>query len=157
MGKYIEGKPQPKGHFDALSHNKEAFNDSLESDDWVEKLNEFLEYLTRGKLPVGVKCKSPKVSLRMAGDIIWFLQEVSKIIPDTYAICDICEDIHDEGMMSYYETNGKHYCSGCEDYAPVCHCEDCGNEAGYKVKVYSKKYDLYLCKRCRKARRDKKE
>jgi hypothetical protein len=155
MGRFIEGLPQEEGYFDALSHSKEAFNDSLESDDWVEKLNEFLVYLTRGKLPVGVKCKSPKVSLDMAGNIIWFLSEVLKIIPDTYEICDICEDIYNSDMMSYYETNGKHYCSSCEDDAPVCHCEDCGDEAGYKDKAYSEKDGLYLCKHCRKERRNK--
>jgi hypothetical protein len=137
MGRYIEGKKQPKGYFDAISY-KEAYNNDIETSVWEYKLDELWEYLTVGKLPVGVECKSPKLSFAQAKDLIWFLQEVTKIIPDQYAPCDVCKIIHHEDHLRYHETNGKHYCESCDEYAPVIRCEDCGSDAGYANKSYSK-------------------
>jgi hypothetical protein len=148
----IEGKPQPEGYFDVDSHKK-AYSDEIKSGDWEDKLNELLEYLTTGKLPVGVHCKSPKMSLKKAKSVIWFLQEVTKIIPDEYEICARCGETHNSGYGRYFETNGKFYCGGCLEYAPVVHCEECGNEAGYKKDAYSEEHEMYLCEDCKKEKK----
>jgi len=152
--KFVKGEPQPEGFFDNLSH-KEAYSKEVESGDWEERLNELLEYLTVGKLPEGVHCKSPKMSLKKAESVIWFLQEVTKIIPDEYEICAECGEVHNSGDGKHFETNGKFYCGDCFDYAPVVHCEVCGNEAGYKKDTYSKKHEMYLCEDCRKEKEKK--
>jgi len=149
LGRAIKGKPQPEGYFDEEVH-KEAYSDEIKSSVWEEKLNELLEYLTTGNLPEGVHCKSPKMSPKMAKSVIWFLQEVTKIIPDEYEICEDCGEIHNSDYGRYFETNGKFYCGDCLEYAPVVHCEECGNEAGYKKDTYSKKHKMYLCKDCKK-------
>jgi hypothetical protein len=157
MGLYIEGKPQPEGHFDAMSH-KDAYADNIKWEVWETKLNELLEYLVDGKLPVGVKCKKPKLSPSQAADLIWFLQEVTKIIPEEYAVCDGCKTIYYTDMMSYYETNGKHYCESCDQHhSPICRCEYCGNVEVYKSKSWSEEEYMYLCKDCRKELREKKK
>jgi len=153
FGKYIEEKPQPEGFFDALLH-KEAYSREIESGEWERKLEELLKYLINGELPEGVGCKSPKISPKMAKEVLWFLQEVTKIIPDRFAICDGCGCLYSEDYLKYFETNGKFYCDSCRDYAPVVHCEECGNEAGYKTTAYSKKYDMYLCKDCKKEKQN---
>jgi len=157
MSRAIEGKPQPDGYFDVEAKvHKEAYSDEIESSVWEEKLNEFLQYITTGKLPVGVHCKSPKISSEMAKSVIWFLQEVIKIIPDEYEVCAGCGDIYNSAWGKYFETNGKFYCESCLDYAPVVHCEECGNEAGYKNDTYSKKHEMYLCKECKKEKHKEK-
>ncbi|WP_461247691.1 hypothetical protein [Treponema sp. R6D11] len=149
LEKAVNGEPQPEGYFDTDSH-KEAYSGEIKSSVWEEKLNELLEYLTIGKLPEGICCKSPKMSLKKAKSVIWFLQEVTKIIPDEYEVCARCGEIHDSGYGRYFETNWKFYCGDCLDYAPVAHCEECGNEAGYKKDTYSMKHEMYLCEDCRK-------
>ena len=153
LGKYIEGKPQPEGFFDALSHNQ-AYSSEVESGEWERKLEELLDYLIKGELPKGVGCKSPKISSKMAKEVLWFLQEVTKIIPDNFDICDGCGCLYKEGWLKYFETNGKHYCDSCLDYAPVVYCEECGNEAGCKKDAYSKKYEMYLCEDCKKEKQN---
>jgi len=152
--KYLEGKPQPEGYFDVKAHEK-AYSDDIESSVWEEKLNELLEYITTGRLPEGVHCKSPKMSPEMAKSVIWFLQEVTRIIPCEYEICARCGEVHNSGYGRCFETNGKFYCGDCLEYAPVVHCEECGKEAGYGSKAYSKKHEMYLCEECKKDKKNK--
>ena len=121
--------------------------------EWEEKLNELFDYLINGKLPDDVQCPSPKISREQAGNILWFLQEVTGIIPDNYEVCAICGDVHSD--IRYFDINGKHYCYGCQEYAPVGICEECNCVEIYKHKSYSKKDGLYLCKDCRSAKRAK--
>jgi len=150
----IKKLPQPEGHFDIEGHKKIHSYD-VESDVWEERLNEFLDYLTEGKLPVGVECKSPKLSHSQAASVLWFLSEVSGIIPCEYEMCYNCKAIYNADRMSYFETNGKHYCDNCVNNAPVGKCEECETEEIVKSRDYSKKHDLYLCKSCRKKGREK--
>jgi len=153
MEKYIEGKPQPEGFFNALSHNQ-AYSGKIKPDEWLDKIQELVNYLTDGELPEGVECKSPKLSPSMAQNVLWFLQEITKIIPDNFAICDGCGVLHEEGYLKYFTTNGKYYCDYCLDSAPVVHCEECDEEAGYKKDAYSEKHEMYLCKECKKIKRE---
>ena len=148
MGLYIEGKPQPKGYFNTLEHN-EAFSDSITKDEWKKKVEELWDFLRNRKLPIGVECKTQKLSTQMSRDILWFLQEVTKIIPGDFDICSNCEEIHDTDYLYYFDTNGKSYCECCLPHAPVCRCKNCAEEAGYKSHAYSKIHRMYLCKSCK--------
>ena len=131
------------------------YDENIESKVWEEKLNEFLEYIVKGSFPVGIECSSPKVSYKMAQSIIWFLQEVTGIIPCEYELCAECKMIYDSGDMYYYEKNGSHYCSHCIDYAPIALCGVCGYEEVYKRRSYSNKHEMYICKECNKKMRAK--
>jgi hypothetical protein len=86
---------------------------------------------------------------------MWFLQEITKVIPDSFSVCSDCEEIMSEGYLYYSETNGKFYCDDCINYAPVCRCEWCANEAGYKSSAYSQEHDMFLCKDCKEEKKRK--
>jgi hypothetical protein len=151
MEKWIEGIPQAEGFFniDADVH-KRAYAD-IDSESWEEKLNELFDFLTGAELPKGVDCKIPHLSKEKAMDIIWFLQEITGIIPENFDRCDICGYIRNTDGMFYSELNGKYYCGeSCFDHAPVIHCEECGDVMVYKSRSYSQKDEMYLCKDCRK-------
>jgi len=152
MERYIDGKPQPEGYFDALSHEQTAYRDDIGNGEWENKLNELFNFLAHGTLPKGVRCKKPKIPLAQAKDILWFLSEVSKIIPDNYEVCHICGEIHNGDHGKYFNLNGKFYCDGCRDYAPVCHCADCGEEM--RINNSLPYDDRFYCRVCRKKHKE---
>lgn len=72
----------------------------------VEKLYRFLQ----GEVPEGIYMKQPpKLSERQAFKIIWYLQEVLRILPDTYERCKTCGELYDIDS----EGDSKH-CGNCE-------------------------------------------
>jgi hypothetical protein len=129
--------------------SEEVFKEGIDNDVWVKKLNELLDYLTIGAVPEGIICAGPKLSVEKANNILWFLSEITGVIPDNYELCAGCGVIHHTDELYYFETNCKYYCSSCVDYAPVCQCEECGKEV-YRRRSYSDKDEMFLCKECRK-------
>jgi hypothetical protein len=85
---------------------------------WIDELNKFLQgecpesiHLTRGH--------QPKLSVKKANAVIWYLQEHMRILPDNIEKCDNCNELFDaNGEGIYWETKGKHYCGGCCDLVP---------------------------------------
>ena len=60
-----------------------------------EKIEELYRFL-QGELPKGIHIKHPpKLSSRKAFRVIWFLQEVTGVLPDRYERCKTCGDIFD--------------------------------------------------------------
>lgn len=82
----------------------------------VEQVQEFYEFL-QGNIPYNdaqkiTFTKPPKVSKETAVDIIYYLQEVAHIIPDTYESCKKCGDFFDsdnDGCLA-----GFCECCGCQ-------------------------------------------
>lgn len=81
----------------------------------IEEMETLYDFLADGKLPDGVKVqKSPKLGRETAFSVIWFLQEITEVLPDYYEACDSCHDLFDDhGEGRYDEDTGKHYCDGC--------------------------------------------
>ena len=101
----------------------------------IETLHEFLQ----GKNPDGVFVKyPPRLSRSKAFSVIWFLQEVTGVLPDQYEMCDECNEIYDsweEGVYTdpeCYELadgkplpgkyHSKHFCDSCRDHLPEFVC-----------------------------------
>ena len=82
----------------------------------LEIVEEFHAFLM-GLLPEGVVVpKKPKMSVRRAFSVIWFLQAVSRLVPDHFELCDQCKRIYDsDDDGGYDEQRGKSFCSeSCE-------------------------------------------
>lgn len=85
----------------------------LETDD----IETIMDMLT-GKLPDGVTMPhAPRLDRKTAFSVIWFLQEIFRIIPDKFEMCANCLAIHDtryggcttsadEYAGSWYEDTG---------------------------------------------------
>ena len=94
-----------------------------------DKVNELFKFLTDEEIPDGVVMKSrPKLSSNKAWSLIWFLQEVTRCLPDHIERCDACGDLYDsesEGVCldDQYSLMGSgrplpkryygFYCGGC--------------------------------------------
>jgi len=49
--------------------------------------------------------------------IIWYLQEILKIIPDRFEKCDVCKELYNSYSSGHYsEKKGKHYCDSCDTF-----------------------------------------
>ena len=88
----------------------------------VELLQDFLDFL-QGKNDNGIvspRGHRPKMSHKKAFSIIYYLQEVLPVFPETIEMCSNCNDLYDsdsEGI--FWESKGKHYCGGCENLVPL--------------------------------------
>jgi hypothetical protein len=91
-------------------------NDNREWSD-LEWVNEFYGFL-QGELPEGIGMKNrPKLSKKLAFNIIWYLQEKFSLLPDHIEQCDTCGELYDEYSQGHHsELTGKNYC--CEDCEP---------------------------------------
>jgi hypothetical protein len=119
----------------------------------LDNINQLYEYL-QGKLPdcVSKSVFTPKLSPKHAFEIIWFLQEVTGCLPDKYERCSICGTIYNSDEGDYSDLTGKCYCSCCLEQSGIINCEDCGKDV-YELKAWSKKYEKYLCRDCKKKRK----
>lgn len=55
-----------------------------------------------------------KLSKASAFNVIWFLQEVIPVIPDTIEQCCYCKELYDSNSSGVYiERTGRHYCETC--------------------------------------------
>jgi hypothetical protein len=122
-----------------------------DSEKWKEKIEELYNFLRGEKIKNVVHKFKPKLSRSNAEYVIWFLQEVTGIIPQSFEFCAECEgevyDSHREGH--YSEIKGKFYCDyHAYDCGNVFHCNDCGDEVDKKQ--HSERFGEYLCDRCLK-------
>ena len=94
--------------------------------DTAGKVRVLYEFLQGEGLPKGVECPTPKLSSKMAFNIIWFLQEVMGLLPDTIERCDGCGELYDSDeagcqLDDQYTLNGRplpkkywgHWCDSC--------------------------------------------
>jgi len=99
-------------------------NDNLVT---IEQTQEFYEFL-QGQIPDNDAQKitfeePPKLSKKTATDIIYYLQEVMHIVPDTYESCKKCGDFFDsdnDGCLA-----GFCDCCGCQHHEFVDKDEGC--------------------------------
>jgi len=144
-----------ESYFDKLKHNILSVEDS---ETWKEKIEEFYRYLRGIDKPENiVNMFKPKLSHEAATTIIWFLQVQTGIIPDQFEFCDDCKNVYDSHRAGYWsDILGKGFCDWHRDHN-LFFCEDCGVEVTEKAysKRYSRTYEIYLCKKCRKERKGK--
>jgi hypothetical protein len=84
----------------------------------LEQINDlYLMLQGEGGLPEGCSLGHKfRMSDKKAFTVIWYMQEILRIIPDTYERCDDCGDLFDSNSSGYYsEKRGKHFCSSCDD------------------------------------------
>ena len=114
-----------------------------ESDDWEKRIEDLYNSLI----------KDYKLSHKKAVGIIWYLQEITGIIPSCFEFCSVCKDLYDSYRGGYHsEINGKCYCEADRyNNGEIAFCEDCNEEV--PIKKYSKQHEAYLCDGCRKKRR----
>ncbi len=68
--------------------------------DDLAEVQQVYDMLT-GKLPEGVRLQHPpELPGNEAWAVIWFLQEVSRVLPDTIDRCDYCGNLYDGGETS---------------------------------------------------------
>ena len=104
---------------------------------WRTKIEEFQTFLTGGELPGGVSMDRgrPKVTQRVAQNIIWYLQEVMHCgCPDSIECCNECGSVFDRNSSSgqWCAPCGKMRCESCATYADMnddcdheCQCSNC--------------------------------
>lgn len=81
----------------------------------IEKIQQFHDFLTGASIPEGVLAKSPKLKPKAAMTVIWFLQEVSRIIPDRFDMCDDCGEMFDSLSEGIHLVTGRrnNICDNC--------------------------------------------
>jgi hypothetical protein len=80
----------------------------------LEQVREFYEFL-QGECPEGVHVKHPpRLSERKAFDVIWFLQERLRVLPDHFERCCRCGELFDTNSEGGYYRDGP-YCESCYD------------------------------------------
>lgn len=67
-----------------------------------DKVDELYKFLKGEKLPEGTQCKMPKLSASMAFNVIWFLQELSHVLPDNIEQCRACKVLFDADSEGFY-------------------------------------------------------
>lgn len=86
--------------------------------DWMKELNKFLQ----GECSDNIQLRrghKPKLSVKKAFAIIWYLQEHMRILPDNIEKCDNCNDLFDHNSEGiYWESKGKNFCGGCDHLVP---------------------------------------
>jgi hypothetical protein len=143
---------EKKSCFDEIEHLNN-FLENNDSEKWTEKIEELYRFLRGEKIECVVHKFKPKLSRSNAEFIIWFLQEVTGIIPQQFEFCGKCDgEVYDSHRGGHYsEILRKGF---CDYHAYECDilafCYDCGNEVSKKQ--YSKRFEEYLCDKCRKKR-----
>ena len=83
--------------------------DLSEFDD--NKMYELFDFLANGTMPDNLHMKCPpKLGERMAFRIIYFLQEITEVLPDKWEMCKTCKCLYD---------------SECEGSSKKRHCDSC--------------------------------
>jgi len=141
-----------ESYFDEM-YRKFSFLENDDSEKWKEKIEELYHFLRGEKIESVVHKFKPKLSRSNAEFVIWFLQEVTGIVPQQFEFCCKCKgevyDSHREGKWS--DIKGKGFCDyHAYDCGNLVFCEDCGEEVSKKQ--YSEQFDEYLCDNCRKKR-----
>ena len=75
-----------------------------------EKMRVFHDFLTGEKTPDGVSCETPKLTPKGAYAVIWFLQEICRVIPDNTEFCTECESLFDSDFGSVFCLSDEEDC-----------------------------------------------
>lgn len=68
----------------------------------------------RHGLQMSATCQ-PKLTQLKANTVIWYLQEVLRVIPDKYEMCDECGEVYDKDGSGHLGTKQKGtYCDDCD-------------------------------------------
>ena len=148
-------KEKEKSYFEKIEHAHMYMSDK-DSYEWEQKIKELYEYLKGESNPKGLESKfKPKLSRDEAFHLIWFLQEITKIIPVNFEACSVCDSIYDSDREGHHsDITGKFYCDNCAwDNQHIAFCDDCGIEID--MEECPMLYSEYLCDDCRKKRRGK--
>ena len=109
-------------------HNSESESENKKNNfvRMVDRVQALYDYLRGIKRPEGTYCRMPKLSNRLAIDVIWFLQEVMHCLPDNIEQCKRCKGLFDAHSENYclddqYELDGRtlpkkywgHWCNCC--------------------------------------------
>lgn len=89
-----------------------------------DRVDELYSFLLGVKLPEGTECKMPKLSAKIAFNVIWFLQEHLHILPDNIEQCSICKELCDCNSDGAYggdkddtdrkaKYHGRFFCDNC--------------------------------------------
>jgi len=99
-----------------MNHIKLLKNNDKRNLDDAEWIGEFIEFLL-GNCPDSIhlpRGHQPKMSLKKAEAIVWYLQEHFPVLPDSVEFCHNCGNPYDSyGDGLYWETKGRHYCGSC--------------------------------------------
>jgi len=99
-------------------------DDDKKNRDDIEWIDEFYQFL-QGKVPDNIHLKEsevPVLTKEQAFNVIWYLQEHFRILPDNFEQCSNCGNIYDTHCSGHHsEIDDKSYCDFCECLAP---CED---------------------------------
>ncbi|MDE2103519.1 MAG: hypothetical protein KGL39_40135 [Patescibacteria group bacterium] len=99
---------------------------------WREEIQVFMDFLMEGKLPDGVSMdkNKPKLRHRVAGNILWFLQEVlGWVTTDEVDVCSDCGCLilTDRETHDWCSKCGKMRCESCTTAPSHCQCDHpCG-------------------------------
>jgi len=140
-----------EGSFFDEMYRRFSFLENDDSKEWKEKIEELYRFLRGEKIESVVHQFRPKLSRSNAEFIIWFLQEVTGIIPQQFEFCCKCEgevyNSHREGHWS--DIKGKGFCDyHAYDCGYIKSCNECGDEVSKKQ--YSERFGEYLCDSCLK-------
>ena len=87
----------------------------------LEMVTEFYDFL-QGESPEKIiipKGHMPKMSKKKAMAIIWYLQEVLPVLPDSIERCDNCGGLFDYNESGiHWQSKSKFFCDGCEHLVP---------------------------------------
>lgn len=62
----------------------------------LEQVEQFIEMLTGGDLPDGMTlANQPELTSRQAFSVVYYLQEILRLIPDHYEVCAWCHQLYD--------------------------------------------------------------
>jgi len=81
----------------------------------LEQVVEFQEFLMGKRLGLQLRPSGqPKLTQKNANRVIWYLQEVLRILPDNYEMCDECGELYDSDCCGYVGDDDLNYCDNCD-------------------------------------------
>ena len=82
----------------------------------LEQTVELYEFL-QGTPPKCIFLKEkPELTKKIAFNVIWYLQEHLRIVPDNYDFCTRCEELYDADWGGqHFDDPGINLCEGCMD------------------------------------------
>jgi len=91
FGKYDESMC-----YDCIHNKEKTESDAKERFiNFRDKIDILYKYLKGEEVPEGVHCKKPTLSPDLAFAVIYFLQEIMHVLPDTIEQCDGCKELFD--------------------------------------------------------------
>jgi hypothetical protein len=87
--------------------------------DWDDRMQELHAFLVDGSLPEGVEMSGwVPLDRDQAESVIWFLQEITGVLPDNFEMCNECGNVMDTHAEGLYVEDVGHFCEDCQHLAP---------------------------------------